>query len=283
MKKRYRKRSNPNVFDADSIPKKTKTPEYEFLKKGFHKNSKTTFGEIRLNKFIANAGVCSRRDADKLIQNGEIKVNGKTINELGYKIKPGDKVLYKGKVLKREKFIYILLNKPKDFITTTDDPQDRKTVIDLVKNHIPERVYPVGRLDRNTTGLLLLTNDGALSEILSHPSYNIKKVYEVLLDKPIQQKDLSKLELGLDLEDGHVKIDDLAVISPDHRMIGLEIHSGRNRIVRRIFEKLDYKVVRLDRVMYSFLTKKDLPRGKWRFLKEHEVVRLKHLGKTRSK
>lgn len=283
MKKRYRKRSNPNVFDADSNPKKTKIPEYEFLKKGPNKNIKTTSREIRLNKFIANSGVCSRRDADKLIQNGEIKVNGKTISELGYKINPGDKVLYKGKVLKREKFIYILLNKPKDFITTTDDPQDRKTVIDLVKNHIPERVYPVGRLDRNTTGLLLLTNDGELSEILSHPSYNIKKVYEVLLDKPVQPKDLSKLESGLDLEDGPVKVDDFAVISPDHRMVGLEIHSGRNRIVRRIFEKLDYSVIRLDRVMYSFLTKKDLPRGKWRFLKEHEVVRLKHLGKVRSK
>jgi len=283
MKKRYRKRSNPNVFDADSNPQKTKIPEYEFLKKGSNKNIKTPSREVRLNKYIANSGVCSRRDADKLIQNGEIKVNGKTVNELGYKIKPGDKVLYKGKVLRREKFIYILLNKPKDFITTTDDPQDRKTVIDLVKNHIAERVYPVGRLDRNTTGLLLLTNDGELSEILSHPSYNIKKVYEVLLDKPIQQKDLFKLESGLDLEDGPVRIDDFAVISPDLRMVGLEIHSGRNRIVRRIFEKLDYKVVRLDRVMYSFLTKKDLPRGKWRFLKEHEVVRLKHLGKASSK
>jgi len=283
MKKRYRKRSNPNVFDGDSNPKKVRSPEYEFMKRGAPKNFRTTSNEIRLNKFIANSGICSRRDADKLIQNGEIKVNGKTINELGYKIKPADKVLYKGKVLKREKFIYILLNKPKDFITTTDDPQNRKTVLDLVKNHIHERVFPVGRLDRNTTGLLLLTNDGELSEILSHPSYNIKKVYEVLLDKPIQQKDLSKLESELDLEDGPVKIDEFAVISPDHRMIGLEIHSGRNRIVRRIFEKLDYKVVRLDRVMYSFLTKKDLPRGKWRFLKEHEVFRLKHLGKARTK
>jgi 23S rRNA pseudouridine2605 synthase len=283
MKKRYKKRYNPNVFDGDSNPKKVKKPEYEFLKKGADKTRKSVFGEVRLNRYIANSGVCSRRDADKLIQNGEIKVNGKTVTELGYKIKPGDKVHYKGRLLKREKFIYILLNKPKDFITTTDDPQDRKTVLDLVKNHIPERIYPVGRLDRNTTGLLLLTNDGELSEILSHPSYNIKKVYEVLLDKPIQQKDLIQLESGLVLDDGLVKVDDFAVISPDHRQVGLEIHSGRNRIVRRIFERLDYKVVRLDRVMYSFLTKKDLPRGKWRFLKEHEVVRLKHLGKARKK
>jgi 23S rRNA pseudouridine2605 synthase len=283
MKKRIRKRSKHNVFDGDTNPKKINPPEYGFLKKGPNKNPKPTSREIRLNKYIANSGVCSRRDADKLIQNGEIKVNGKTVNELGYKIKPGDKVLYKGKVLKREKFIYILLNKPKDFITTTDDPRERKTVMDLIKNFIPERVYPIGRLDRNTTGLLLLTNDGELSEILSHPSYNIKKVYEVHLDKPIQKNDIVSLESGLDLEDGPVKVDDFAVISPDHRVIGLEIHSGRNRIVRRIFEKLDYKVIKLDRVMYSFLTKKDLPRGKWRFLKEHEVVRLKKLGKARSK
>ena len=234
-----------------------------------------------LNRFIANSGICSRRDADKLIQNGDIKVNGKVIQELGFKVKPTDKVLYKGKILKREKFIYILLNKPKDFITTTEDPQDRKTVLDLIKKHVTERVYPVGRLDRNTTGLLLLTNDGELSEILAHPSYNIKKVYEVQLDKPLQDKDLLYLEKGLELEDGPVKIDDFALLSSDKKMVGLEIHSGRNRIVKRIFEKLDYKVVRLDRVMYAFLTKKDLPRGKWRFLKEHEVVRLKHLGKKR--
>ena len=281
MKKRSRKRSNRNLFDSNSNPEKTRSPEYQFLRKP--KKEKGPISEIRLNKYIANSGICSRREADSLIQKGDIKVNGKVVLELGTKIKSADRVQYRGKVLKREKFIYILLNKPKDFITTTDDPQNRKTVIDLVKNHISERVFPVGRLDRNTTGLLVLTNDGELSEILAHPSYNIKKVYEAHLDKPIQQDDLDALELGLELDDGPVKIDAFEVISPDARAIGLEIHSGRNRIVRRIFEKLGYNVVRLDRVMYSFLTKKDLPRGKWRFLKEFEVVRLKQLGRKRKK
>lgn len=281
MKKRSRKRSNPNLFDPNSNPEKTRSPEYQFLKKP--NKEKGPIAEIRLNKFIANSGICSRREADSLIQNGDIKVNGKVVTELGTKIKPADKVQYKGKILRREKFIYILLNKPKDFITTTDDPQNRKTVIDLVKNHIPERVFPVGRLDRNTTGLLILTNDGELSEILAHPSYNIKKLYEAQLDKPVQQDHIDALDQGLELDDGPVKIDAFEVISPDATTIGLEIHSGRNRIVRRIFEKLGYKVVRLDRVMYSFLTKKDLPRGKWRFLKEFEVIRLKQLGKKRKR
>ncbi len=281
MKKRSKKRSAPGTFDPMSRPGKTKSPEYQFLRKP--KKGKSPVTEIRLNKFIANSGICSRREADVLILNGDIKVNGKVVFELGTKIKPTDKIQYKGKVLKREKFIYILLNKPKDFITTTDDPQNRKTVIDLVKNHIPERVFPVGRLDRNTTGLLILTNDGELSEILAHPSYNIKKVYEVHLDKPVQQDDLDALDKEIILDDGPVKIDAFEVISPDARTIGLEIHSGRNRIVRRIFENLGYKVVRLDRVMYSFLTKKDLPRGKWRFLKEFEVIRLKQLGRKRKR
>jgi 23S rRNA pseudouridine2605 synthase len=281
MKKRSRKRSSPSTFDPNSRPGKVRSPEYQFLRKP--KKDKSLVSEIRLNKFIANSGICSRREADVLILNGDIKVNGKVVFELGSKIKPTDKIQYKGKVLKREKFIYILLNKPKDFITTTDDPQNRKTVIDLVKNHIPERVFPVGRLDRNTTGLLILTNDGELSEILAHPSYNIKKVYEAHLDKPVQQDDLDALEKGIVLDDGPVKIDAFEVISPDATTLGLEIHSGRNRIVRRIFENLGYKVVRLDRVMYSFLTKKDLPRGKWRFLKEFEVVRLKQLGKKRKR
>ena len=281
MKKRSRKRSGSSTIDPNSKPGKTRSPEYQFLKKS--KKDKSPVSEIRLNKYIANSGICSRREADILIRNGDIKVNGKVVIELGTKIKPSDKIQFKGKVLKREKFIYILLNKPKDFITTTDDPKNRKTVIDLVKNHIPERVFPVGRLDRNTTGLLVLTNDGELTEILAHPSYNIKKVYEVHLDKPVRQEDLDALDKGLILEDGPVKIDAFEAISPDARTIGLEIHSGRNRIVRRIFEHLGYKVVRLDRVMYSFLTKKDLPRGKWRFLKEFEVVRLKQLGKKRKR
>jgi len=279
MKKRSKRRSSANVFDQKSPVSRTRSPEYQFLKKD--KGSKDPVTDIRLNKYIAHSGICSRREADDLIRNGDIKVNGKVVFELGIRIKPSDKVSYKGKVLKREKLIYILLNKPKDFITTTDDPQARKTVIDLVKNHIRERVFPVGRLDRNTTGLLILTNDGDLSEVLAHPSYNIRKVYEVLLDKPVQEKDVETIKKGLELEDGPVKIDDMAVLSPDARSIGIEIHSGRNRIVRRIFEHLGYEVVKLDRVMYSFLTKKDLPRGKWRYLKEFEVVRLKKMGSKR--
>jgi len=282
MKKKHNRPRRLNVYDGNSQSRKVKAPEYEFLKQR-PSPEKEVSKDIRLNKYIANSGICSRREADKLIESGDIKVNGKTIEELGYKIKPSDKVQYKGKVIKNEKFIYVLLNKPKDFITTTKDPQNRKTVIDLIKNHIDERVYPVGRLDRNTTGLLLLTNDGELSEILSHPSYNIRKVYEVLLDNPLDEEDFIRIKSGLELDDGPVRVDEIAIISPDAKLIGLEIHSGRNRIVRRIFSELGYDVNRLDRVMYSFLTKKDLPRGKWRFLKEHEVVRLKHLGKGKHK
>lgn len=283
MKKRHRKKPQPNAFDAASGPKRNTTPEYQFFKKKRPGSRLNSPNLVRLNKYIANAGVCSRRDADDLIAHGEIKVNGIVIRELGHKVRAGDRVEYRGKLLKREKFVYILLNKPKDFITTTDDPLERKTVLDLIKNHVNERVYPVGRLDRNTTGLLLFTNDGELSKVLSHPSYNIKKVYEVLLDRPLQEKDVATLADGLELEDGPINIDDFAILSPDKCLVGLEIHSGRNRIVRRIFEKLDYKVLRLDRVMYAFLTKKDLPRGKWRFLKEHEVARLKHLGQPDKK
>jgi 23S rRNA pseudouridine2605 synthase len=278
MKKKHNRPRRLNVYDGNSQPRKIKTPEYKFLKQKPAQQKELSL-DIRLNKYIANSGICSRREADKLIDSGNIKVNGKTVMELGLKIKPSDKVQYKGKVIKKEKFIYVLLNKPKDFITTTKDPQNRKTVIDLIKNHIDERIYPVGRLDRNTTGLLLLTNDGELSEILAHPSYNIKKVYEVILDNPLAEEDFIRIKSGMELEDGPVRVDDIAIISPDSKNIGLEIHSGRNRIVRRIFSELGYDVNRLDRVMYSFLTKKDLPRGTWRFLKEHEVVKLKYLGK----
>lgn len=278
MKKKHNRPRRLNVYDGNSQPRKVTAPEYKFLKQKPAQQKDLSL-DIRLNKYIANSGICSRREADKLIESGVIKVNGKTVMEMGLKIKPSDTVQYKGKVIKKEKFIYVLLNKPKDFITTTKDPQNRKTVIDLIKNHIDERIYPVGRLDRNTTGLLLLTNDGDLSEILAHPSYNIKKVYEVILDNPLAEEDFIRIKSGMELEDGPVRVDDIAIISPDSRNIGLEIHSGRNRIVRRIFSELGYDVNRLDRVMYSFLTKKDLPRGTWRFLKEHEVVKLKHLGK----
>ena len=231
---------------------------------------------IRLNKFIADAGVCSRREADKLIEAGEIKVNGEVITELGYKVSRKDVVTYNGKKLKQEKLVYVLLNKPKNFITTVDDPDERRTVMQLVDNAADERIYPVGRLDRNTTGLLLLTNDGELAKKLTHPSHNIKKIYQVDLDKPLTEEDFEKIKEGITLEDGPAKVDEIAILSEDRSIVGLEIHIGRNRIVRRIFEHLGYEVVRLDRVMFAGLTKKDLPRGKWRYLSEKELIRLKH-------
>jgi len=232
---------------------------------------------IRLNKYIANAGVCSRREADLLIQNGEITINGKVVIELGYKVHPNDKVKYKGKALKPEKQVYILLNKPKDFITTTKDPRNRKTVMQLVAKATKERIYPVGRLDRNTTGLLLLTNDGDLAKKLAHPSHEIKKIYEVEIDKPISEEDFYKIVEGITLKDGPVQIDQIAVVDDKQTKLGLEIHIGKNRIVRRIFEHLGYEVIKLDRVVYAGLTKKDLPRGKWRFLSSKEIVQLKYL------
>ncbi|HQQ95611.1 MAG TPA: pseudouridine synthase [Cyclobacteriaceae bacterium] len=231
---------------------------------------------IRLNKFISNSGVCSRREADDLIKMGVITVNGNSVTELGYKVKPTDDVRYDGKRLKAEKPVYILLNKPKGFITTTDDPQERNTVMHLIAGACKERVYPVGRLDRNTSGLLLLTNDGDLTEKLSHPSHNVKKIYKAELDKPITKEDFQKVLSGVRLEEGKAIVDDLAVVSDDGKTVGLEIHIGWNRIVRRIFEALGYEVVKLDRSVYATLDKKDLPRGNWRFLRQDEVIRLKH-------
>lgn len=232
---------------------------------------------IRLNKYIANAGVCSRREADELIANGEIKVNGKVVTELGTQVGRKDKVTYKGKVLSPEKLVYVLLNKPKGFITTTDDPYERKTVMNLVEKACDERIFPVGRLDRNTTGLLLFTNDGDTAKKLTHPKHNIKKIYHVVLDKVLAKNDLLQIAAGIELEDGLIKIDKISYAeeTDDKRQIGVELHSGKNRIVRRIFESLDYKVVRLDRVSFAGLTKKDVPRGRWRHLKEFEVNRLK--------
>ncbi len=226
---------------------------------------------VRLNKFISNAGIASRRDADRLIQEGMVSVNGKIITELGTKVLPTDKVVYKGKTLKSEKPQYILLNKPKDFITTMDDPLNRKTVMKLVSNACQERIYPVGRLDRNTTGLLLFTNDGELATKLTHPSHKIKKVYQVDLNKPLSQQDFHRIQSGIRLEDGLAFVDEIAILSADKKIIGLEIHIGKNRVVRRIFEKLGYEVIKLDRVMFGPLTKKDLPRGKWRHLDEKEL------------
>lgn len=239
-------------------------------------NPKIQQGQVRLNKFIANSGVCSRREADELISMGLISVNGKVITTLGYKVNPGDEVRHESKVLKAEKPVYILLNKPKGFLTTTVDPQERNTVMQLVGNFVKERVYPVGRLDRNTTGLLLLTNDGDLAEKLMHPSYNVKKVYKIELDKPLTKADATRILEGVNLEEGRAAVDDLAIISDDRKTVGLEIHIGWNRVVRRIFESLDYQVVKLDRSLYAGLTKKDLGRGEWRFLTKEELVLLKH-------
>lgn len=233
-------------------------------------------GLIRLNKFISNSGVCSRREADELITMGLITVNGKSITELGYKVKPTDDVRYEGRRLKAEPMVYILLNKPKGYITTTDDPQERNTVMQLVEGACKERVYPVGRLDRNTSGLLLLTNDGELTDKLTHPSYNVKKIYKADLDKPLTKTDFQKILAGVELEEGKAMVDDLAVVSEDGKTIGIEIHIGWNRVIRRIFEVLGYEVVRLDRSVYATLDKKDLPRGHWRFLRQDEVIRLKH-------
>ena len=234
--------------------------------------------EIRLNKFLANAGVCSRREADQLIEAGAVTVNGVAVTELGVKIKRGDKVMLGEQSIMPDKRVYILLNKPKDCVTTTDDPNAKLTVMDLVKNACRERIYPVGRLDRNTTGVLLLTNDGDLSAKLTHPQYDKKKIYEVALDRDLEQEDFDKILAGITMEDGDIKADDLSYLDPEKRnKVGIEIHSGRNRIVRRIFEHLGYKVMRLDRSYFAGLDKKNLRRGQWRFLTQVEVDKL-HTG-----
>ncbi|MEJ1236918.1 pseudouridine synthase [Chryseolinea sp. T2] len=233
-------------------------------------------GPVRLNKFIANSGVCSRREADELITMGLISVNGKVVTTLGHKVNPGDEVRHENKVLRAEKPVYILMNKPKGFLTTTSDPEERSTVMHIVANVIKERIYPVGRLDRNTTGLLVLTNDGDLAEKLMHPSHNVKKIYRVELDRPLTRADAQKIIDGVQLEEGRAIVDDLAYVDEGKNVVGLEIHIGWNRVVRRIFESLEYQVVKLDRTMYAGLTKRDLPRGEWRFLTREEVVLLKH-------
>jgi len=237
-----------------------------------------TTQEIRLNRYIANAGVCSRREADQLIADGKIKVNGEVITELGYKVQRSDKVEYQGKVLRAEKLQYVLLNKPSGYITTVTDPRGRNTVMQLVKDACEERIYPVGRLDRNTTGLLLLTNDGDLAKRLTHPSHKIKKIYQVTLNKPITKNHFEDILKGVELEDGLAVPDEMAIVSDDNKVLGIEIHIGRNRIVRRIFEHKGYTVDKLDRVMFGFLTKKNLPRSKFRHLDPKEVMQLKGLG-----
>ena len=231
---------------------------------------------IRLNKFLANAGVCSRREADEFIQAGVVTVNGEAVTELGTKVMRTDEIKFHDQPVTLEKKVYVLLNKPKDCVTTSDDPQQRKTVMDLVKNVCPERIYPVGRLDRNTTGVLLLTNDGDLASKLTHPKFLKKKVYHVYLDKNVTAHDMQQIATGIQLEDGEIKADAIEYASDtDKSQVGIEIHSGKNRIVRRIFESLGYRVVKLDRVQFAGLTKKNLRRGDWRFLTEKEVEMLR--------
>lgn len=232
--------------------------------------------DLRLNKFLANAGVCSRREADALIAAGEVTVNGVVVTELGSRVTHMDEVVYKGQRVSTQSKVYILLNKPKNCVTTSDDPECRRTVMDLVKGACEERIYPVGRLDRNTTGVILITNDGELSSKLTHPSFMKKKIYHVWLDKPVAIEDMQRIAEGIELEDGEIHADAVSYVSEeDLSQVGIEIHSGRNRIVRRIFEHLGYHVHKLDRVYFAGLTKKNLPRGRWRYLTEQEVNNLR--------
>lgn len=237
-------------------------------------------GSMRLNKYIANAGICSRREADDLISSGVVQVNGKTITEMGYRVKQTDIIKYGGQTLKKERLIYLILNKPKDYITTADDPQKRRTVLELIAGACKERIYPVGRLDRATTGLLMFTNDGDLTKKLTHPKYGVRKIYHVELDKPLKRADMDKITEGLELEDGPIKVDEITYVANgvDKTQVGVEIHSGKNRIVRRIFEHMGYNVRKLDRVMFGSLTKKDMSRGRWRFLTDAEVGMLKMIS-----
>lgn len=231
---------------------------------------------IRLNRFIASSGVCSRREADQIIQKGFITVNGKQVTDLGIKVSPDDDIRYKNRKLVTEKKVYILLNKPKDYVTTVDDPHAEHTVLDLIGDKCSERVYPVGRLDKSTTGVLLLTNDGDLAGKLTHPKYERKKIYHVFLDRVVSKNDLFKLTEGIDLDGEIVTVDAVSFADPEDRsQLGIELHSGKNRVVRRLFQKLGYKVKKLDRVYFAGLTKKNLQRGKWRFLTEKEVNMLK--------
>jgi 23S rRNA pseudouridine2605 synthase len=267
----FRKRKNKpeNEFNPNDKYSRKKQLEYQ-------KNNIDYSKPIRLNKFLANAGVCSRREADEFIQSGIISVNGEVVTQLGAKIMMTDTVMFKDQPVQSERKVYLLLNKPKDCLTTSDDPNNRKTVLDLVKNACSERIYPVGRLDRNTTGVLLLTNDGDLAAKLTHPKYNKKKIYHAVLDKNLETVDYEAIIQGVDLGDERVTIDALEFVKAgSRREIGIELHSGQNRVVRRIFEKFGYKVVYLDRVYFAGLTKKNVPRGKYRFLTQREVNMLK--------
>jgi 23S rRNA pseudouridine2605 synthase len=260
-KKKYIPYGRPGYVKKTSAPKPQKRPE----------------DGIRLNKYIANAGICARRDADNLILAGVVMVNDKIVQEMGHKVMPGDIVKCDGATLRLEKLQYLILNKPKDFITSLKDPFHQKTVMHLVKNACKERVFPVGRLDKETTGLLLFTNDGDLAMKLTHPSMEHKKIYHVELDKRVSLNHLKEIKSGIELEDGFVQADDISFVGDDSHQVGIELHVGRNRIVRRIFEHFGYNVKKLDRVVFAGLTKKDLPRGKFRFLTEEEIVLLKRM------
>ncbi len=236
---------------------------------------------IRLNKFISNAGICSRREADELIVSGIISVNGKVITEVGTKVKTTDRVKYGDQSIRLEKMVYLLLNKPKDFTTITDDPQNRKTAMALVSGACKEHIFPVGRLDKITTGLLLFTNDGDLAKILTHPNHKAKKIYHVFTDKNISADHLEQFKAGIQLDDGTIKAEEASFADTSHKQAGIEMHSGKHKVVRRMFEHFGYKVKKLDRVYYAGLTKKDLPRGKWRFLSDEEVLLLKRVANRR--
>lgn len=270
----FKKKSNPKAEKKNDVRK-----DKEMKKKAEVQIVKEMLGDgpVRLNRFIALAGVCSRREADELIKKGEIKVNGKVVTEMGLKVQPGkDKVIYARNELRIKRFTYILMNKPKDHISTVKDEKGRKTVMHLVKKYTKTRVYPVGRLDRNTTGLLLFTNDGELTKRLTHPSFNVPKIYNVRLDKEVDPEHIEALRKGIKLEDGPIKADRIDYVEPDLlNEIGIEIHSGRNRIVRRMFEHFGYSIVALDRVRFGPLTKKNLPRGTCRILDAKEIGFLK--------
>jgi 23S rRNA pseudouridine2605 synthase len=288
-----RKRPAPKYRDADKAgetEKKTATPipakrpiekdKYQQERAYFKSETRTPAPEkealMPLNKYVAHCGICSRRDAAEWVKEGRVTINGMPVNDPAYRVQPQDKITLDGKpITPQRNLTYILLNKPKGFLTTTEDPEGRRTVMDLVASAAADRLYPIGRLDRMTTGLLLLTNDGALAQKLSHPKYEVRKVYKVTIDRALEMKDFHLIKTGLELEDGPVKVDEIAFLEAKNEL-GLEIHSGRNRIVRRIFEALGYVVEKLDRVMYAGLTKKNLPRGKWRFLTEQEIIFLKH-------
>lgn len=265
-----------NRGGASAFPRRENKGPKQLVKPVKYKENLDPSTPIRLNKYLANAGVCSRREADAYITAGAVKVNGEVVAELGAKVTRGDTITFHDQAVRLESKVYVLLNKPKNTVTTSDDPQNRKTVMDLVKGACPERIYPVGRLDRNTTGVLLLTNDGDLASKLMHPKYVKKKIYQVRLDRDVAIEDMQAIADGIDLDDGEIHADSIAYVAEDVlNEVGIEIHSGRNRIVRRIFEKLGYQVQKLDRVYFAGLTKKNIPRGRWRYLTESEVNMLR--------